>query len=105
MNYANGLPADGYSYGKYGHTGSLDYEFWHEDGELIEKKTYSDDGGLIRHERFSTELGHLVEIPVPDILRNPRLAHYRQEKNSVLGIREIVILVSLLGLVLVKCLS
>jgi len=105
MNYSDGLQADGYSYGKYGHTGKIDYEFWHKDGMLVEKKSYSDDGGLLQHQRFSTELGQLVDVPVPDKLKYPGVSQNKQSESSFLTIRAVIILVCLLGLMLLKCLS
>lgn len=105
-NYVNGIRADGYSYVNYGHTGNLDFEFWHKDGKLIEQKSYDDAGGLIRHEKFSDELQQLVEIPISIQSRYSHHRQYESIENSFWGPKQIlqaVLVVILIIMLIVRC--
>ncbi|WP_207420242.1 hypothetical protein [Desertivirga brevis] len=59
--YVNGRQ-EGYCFSRYMHTGKLDSECWYSNGKLIEIKSYSDVGSLVRHEKYSEVQNKMVSV-------------------------------------------
>ena len=69
-------------------------------GEAVSYDAY---GGIQSKMKYTNGLP--AKVPVPDKLKYPRLAQNKQLQSNFLSMREIAILVCLLGLILSKCLS
>ncbi len=90
---------EGYGY-RYGNlTGKLEYEFWYKEGKLVEQKSYDDQGGLTRHEKYAPELGKLVPVEIPMKIRNPKYYQYQQElenNKNTYTLRMILLIISMI---------
>ncbi len=79
--FVNGQP-EGYGYRHQNLTGKMEYEFWYKAGKLVAQKSYDDQGGLIRHEKYAPELGKLIPVDIPLKVRNPKFYKYQQELEN-----------------------